>query len=61
MEGCGLCLYGKNHDKYADGQNVECMLEGYSKHSITDRCSKYKRDFKKNVVTKSIKRKDGGK
>ena len=52
--GCGLCLYGKNQNKYPDGKKVECMLDGYKQHPITFKCDKFQRDFRKNVVVKSV-------
>ena len=52
--GCGLCLYGKNQNKYLDGKQVECMLDGYKAHPITFKCKQFQRDFRKNIVVKSV-------
>lgn len=52
IQGCGVCMYGSNSKKYEDKQHVDCMLDGYTCHSITEKCNSFKRDYKKDIVIK---------
>ena len=52
---CGVCMYSKNRDKYPDGTKSECMLDGYQPHELSYLCDKFKRDFQKNAVIRSVK------
>lgn len=52
---CGVCMYGKNENKYVDEAKNECMLEGYQPHDLSYCCNKFKKDPKKKLVVKSIK------
>lgn len=51
---CGICMYGKNENKYPDKTQNECMLDGYQAHLLNYCCSRFKRDFQKQIVVKSI-------
>jgi len=48
-EGCGSCLYGKGINK--EKNHISCMLDNYENKALTFRCERYKRDFKKSLVT----------
>ncbi len=52
---CGICLYGKNHEKYDSTKN-ECMIKGYEVHDLSHVCSSFKRDYQKQISVKSIKK-----
>ena len=53
ISGCGTCLYGANSKKYPKKDHVECMLNGYIAKNLTDKCSQYKKDYKKSIVVTS--------
>lgn len=51
-QGCGVCMYSTNANTHEDKQHVNCMLDGYKCHNITERCKDFKRNFNKEMVIK---------
>ena len=51
---CGLCMYGKNEEKFTDQSKIECMIRGYQERYKNDCCDSFQRDYNKKIVVKSI-------
>ena len=56
LSGCGICMYGLIDKKNPTSNTVKCMLNNYECKKLTDKCSQYKRDFRKSFSEQPVKK-----